>query len=128
MKVAQKNPHILYFIAIIIVGLAFAGVLYQIKSGELKLKNQELAIKQAEVEQVKEKIRLEAQTTEDKEAKLQVCIDEAQSKFKDLMKLNSTPSPQKDYPDARRWNTSEIREAVTKDLQDNKELCVKKYK
>lgn len=128
MKAAQKNPHILYFITIIIVGLVFAGVLYRIKSGELELKNQELAIKQAQVEQEKEKIRLEAQTTEDKEAKLQVCIDEAQGKFKDLMTLNSTLSPQKDYPEARRWNSSEIREAVTIDLQNNKELCIKKYK
>lgn len=64
---------------------------------------------------------------EQREKNLGECLEKAQKEFDDLLELNSYPNPQPDYPDARRWKSSELEERYTARFNDSKELCQKLY-
>lgn len=68
-----------------------------------------------------------AQETKDKEAKLNNCLEEAKQRAKDLFILNSYESSQKDYPDARRWNSIEIQKQTEEKYNEDRDFCLKLY-
>lgn len=74
MKYVSTKPHILYAVAILVVGLSFAAVYFYMKQGELKLKNEELAIKQKQVNQ-QEADKMAKKTAYDK------CLSHANSTY-----------------------------------------------
>lgn len=63
----------------------------------------------------------------EKSMNLNKCLDKAQERFMGLLELNSKPNPQPGYPDARTWDSAEISEATTAELEKAKELCAKLY-
>lgn len=59
--------------------------------------------------------------------RLSTCFDNAETNFMKLMELNSVSNPQPSYPDARKWNSAEIKESTTDQYNKEKELCIKLY-
>lgn len=64
---------------------------------------------------------------ENREKNLEQCLNQAQKEFDDLTELNSYPNPLPDYPDARRWKSSELEERYMAQFNGSKELCQKLY-
>lgn len=87
------------------------------------------AKKLAEIELEKAKlVAQEAQIQQDKEARLNNCLEEAKERTKASFELNSYPAPQEGYPDARRWDSIEIRTKTEETYNSDREFCLERYK
>ena len=110
--------YFILFTPVLIIAISISYYLVAFLPSKEKMRN----------ELEKEKIRLEAENSKDKEAKLEECIAEAEARFKRIKDINSEPDPKPDYPDARQWNSNELADSTIKEFQNNQDLCVKKYK
>ncbi len=111
---SDKNPiNKTYIWVAVIIGAAILGygfLNYTSKENE--------RTNQAEI-QSKDKL--------ERSVNLNKCLNDAKNEFTRLQELNSEADPKPNYPDARRWNSVEIREATTERLEKAKELCAKLY-
>jgi len=123
MKIKKfKNIISLRFIAILfitVVAILTAGFAYKF----FVLQPQK-DIEQAQVE----KARLESLNKQEFDKKLEDCLEKAKNKARDLFQLNSYESPQEGFPDARRWDSAEIRDSIDKQYNEEREFCIKLYK
>ena len=72
-----------------------------------------------------EKAKSERQ--QDKERGLSECLEKVEMDYKRKVELNSVSAPTEEYPDARRWNNSDIHLIVEKKYNDDRDFCVKLY-
>lgn len=113
----NKNQiNITYIIIAIIIGVAIIGfgVLNYISDE----KNRE--VEQSKIDQTQLKTQLNKNSLEE-------CLLQAEKEYDSSFELNSSPNPQEGYPNARKWNSVQIRDNTIKKLQDDKTLCAKLY-
>ena|SRR3990167_3686144 len=72
--------------------------------------------------------RLEILQKEAQQGKLKECLQKAEYHYTGAFELNSSPNPQKDYPNARVWDNNHIMEETEANLRKDKEICIKLYK
>ncbi|SRR6266704_1218639 len=77
-------------------------------------------------QQAQQQAAQEAQKEQQKQD-LQDCLTQAQNKFDNYLQLNSSPNPQPSQPDARTWNSWQLEDDASKQLSDDKTLCLKEY-
>ncbi len=80
-------------------------------------------------EQAAEAARIEKQDSEKTKMsrQLQFCLLQAQETYDTTFQYNSYSDPQTSEPDLRRWNTLALEENATKQLNNDKALCLKEY-
>lgn len=70
----------------------------------------------------------ENQRQQDKEARLNECLGNVEKDYKRKLELNSVSVPTEEYPDARRWNSSQVKLGVEKKYNDDRDFCLERYK
>ena len=60
------------------------------------------------------------------QAKLNTCLEEAQTKFDKIFGLNTTPA--QDKSGAVTWNSLEMQQRTTEQYNKDRDFCVKAYK
>lgn len=124
----NKQLNVTYIIIALIIGGAIIGFGYlNYMTGEKNREMEQLKLDHAQQAQQQAKDQEQSKTLSNQKS-LRTCLQNAQSEFDRLLQLNSYSNPQLNYPDARTWNSTEIKDSTQKKLQDDKVLCAKFYR
>ena len=63
----------------------------------------------------------------DSEIKLQECLENVEADYIRRVELNTVAAPKENYPDARRWNNSQVKLDTEKKYNDDRDFCLKLY-
>lgn len=116
----KQQINLTYVIVATIIGAAVFGF------GQLAYldSSKERRFQQDKLQQERDK---KEQDTRTQSHRLFSCIYQAEESYNGTFEINSSPNPQPGHPDARDWESAEIREVTIKKLQEDKDLCAKLY-